>query len=273
VALGWDFVGDAYNADETGPTYNPVPSPDPYPDDCAGHSTHVAGIIGANGQVKGVAPDVSFAAYRIFGCQGSASDDLVIAAMETAAKDKVDVINMSLGNSFGWAQSAGAKVASRLVKKGIVVFFDNSHVLLRTFTVSAESVGFQESTGARRGTCTFHEKVANAQAKGAACRECGGALPAGEAKDEGDRGPVDSAELRRSGGAPRSMVGEDVAYLLVHLNHQSSLLRMEVKDAATGKSLGLARRDRPTCHATLMRTASSPSSGTATPTIRVERQS
>ena len=31
VAFGYDLVGDAYNADDTAASYNPVPSPDPYP--------------------------------------------------------------------------------------------------------------------------------------------------------------------------------------------------------------------------------------------------
>lgn len=41
VAGGYDFVGDDY------PLSDPVPDSDPL-DTCAGHGTHVAGIIGAN---------------------------------------------------------------------------------------------------------------------------------------------------------------------------------------------------------------------------------
>lgn len=121
VAVGWDFVGDAYNADDTSPTYNPVPSPDPYPDDCNGHGTHVAGIIGANGEVKGVAPDVTFGAYRVFGCDGSTDSDIMLAAMQRALDDGMQVLNMSIGSGFQWPQYPTAQASDRLVAKGMVV--------------------------------------------------------------------------------------------------------------------------------------------------------
>src|SRR5262245_59917243 len=59
IVAGYDFVGDAY----TGGTENIVP--DAVPDDCNGHGTHVAGIVGGNGGgIRGVAPGVTFGAYR-----------------------------------------------------------------------------------------------------------------------------------------------------------------------------------------------------------------
>src|SRR5437016_1189827 len=74
VAFGTDLVGDLYDAGQA----NPIVAPDNDPKDCAGHGTHVAGIVGAHaasaGGVTGVAPGVTFGAYRVFGCSGSTSD-------------------------------------------------------------------------------------------------------------------------------------------------------------------------------------------------------
>lgn len=178
VFTGWDFVGDAYDANSNNPTYNPVPTPDPFPDDCAGHGSHVAGIIGANGTVKGVAPNVRFGAYRVFGCEGSTEADIMIAAMEAALKDHMQILNMSIGSAFTWPQYPTAVAANRLVKAGMVVVasignsgadgvwsvgapgvgedvigvaaMENTHVFLKTFTVNpgGTSIGYTNATAA-----------------------------------------------------------------------------------------------------------------------------
>jgi subtilisin family serine protease len=120
VFTGFDFVGDAFNSSGTTPA-ELTPVPDPNPDDCNGHGTHVSGIVGANGGVKGVAPGVTFGAYRVFGCTGTTSSDIMIAAMERALADGMQVVNMSIGSARQWPQFPTAAAATRLVNMGVVV--------------------------------------------------------------------------------------------------------------------------------------------------------
>ncbi|MBT2617404.1 MULTISPECIES: S8 family serine peptidase [unclassified Bacillus (in: firmicutes)] len=62
-----------------------------------GHGTHVAGIIGANGKVKGVGPDLGIRAYRaLYSEQALGLPTWIIDGIIAATNDKVDVINMSL---------------------------------------------------------------------------------------------------------------------------------------------------------------------------------
>ena len=181
VATGFDFVGDRY---VTGVGGDLIPHPDPYPDDCSGHGTHVAGIIGANGDpdaggARGVAPGVTFGAYRVFGCANTTTSDILLAAMERALADGMDVVNMSIGAAFQtWPQYPTALAADALVDAGVVVVmsignaglnglysasapgvarkvigvaaFDNSHVELALFRVSPDdrAVGFLPAAGA-----------------------------------------------------------------------------------------------------------------------------
>jgi minor extracellular serine protease Vpr len=121
VEVGFDYVGDSYNNDSADPLYNPIPTPDALPDDCNGHGSHVAGIVGARGGVMGVAPDVTFGAYRVFGCNGSTDADIMVAAMEQIAKDGAHVVNISIGSAFQWPAYPTAQAVDRLVNKGIVV--------------------------------------------------------------------------------------------------------------------------------------------------------
>jgi minor extracellular serine protease Vpr len=182
VVTGYDFVGDNFDAGGSGGKL--IPHPDNDPDDCNGHGTHVSGIIGASGDpetggARGVAPGVTFGAYRVFGCDGSTSADIMLAAMERALADGMDVLNMSIGSAFQtWPQYPTAVGADALVDAGVVVVasignsgvsgvysagapgvgrkvigvasFDNSHIELPTFTVSPDGrvIGYQQASGA-----------------------------------------------------------------------------------------------------------------------------
>jgi subtilisin family serine protease len=190
ILYGFDFVGNDYNADPDAATYNPVPVPDDIPDDCGGHGTHVAGIIGANDEtngLKGVAPDVVLGAYRVFGCDGSTTADVMIAAMERVLADGMKVLNMSIGSAYQWPQYPTAVAASRLVEQGVVVVasignsgadglysagapglgenvigvasYDNTDVYLPYFTVNAHKVGYVTMTFSPEPTMTGSEEI------------------------------------------------------------------------------------------------------------------
>ncbi|MDB4866114.1 MAG: in-like serine protease [Cohnella sp.] len=64
--------------------------------DLHGHGTHVAGTIAGNGRIQGVAPNIGFRSYRVFGTS-SAETSWIVKAIIQAANDHVNVISMSLG--------------------------------------------------------------------------------------------------------------------------------------------------------------------------------
>ena len=125
VVAGYDFVGDKFNNDSSSGTYNPNPKPDPVPDDCDNHGTHVASIAAGNDaakKFKGVAPDAKLGAYKIAGCEGGFDSDVLLAAMERATKDGMDVVNMSLGGNFvSWPNYPTSAAADAMADSGIVV--------------------------------------------------------------------------------------------------------------------------------------------------------
>jgi subtilisin family serine protease len=153
VVGGYDFVGDNYDA--SGLSGSIVPSPDPDPMDCGFHGTHVAGSAAGLG-VKpdgatfdgdyatlkdlssdeyisqfrigpGVAPKASLYALRVFGCSGNTN--LVDVAVEWAIdpngdgdiSDHLDVINLSLGSSYGSEYDTSAIAVNNAVLAGIIV--------------------------------------------------------------------------------------------------------------------------------------------------------
>ena len=150
VALGWqarvkggiDLVGDTYNADPDDPAYQPVPHPDPNPLDCNGHGSHVSGTAAGSGVTAagatyngpynastitgnswrigpGVAPKADIYGVRVFGCEGST--DVTVDAIEWAVDNDMDVINMSLGSSFGTKDDPSAVASTNAAKAGVIV--------------------------------------------------------------------------------------------------------------------------------------------------------
>ncbi|SNX87259.1 related to subtilisin-like serine protease [Melanopsichium pennsylvanicum] len=111
---GYAFVDDTFNG-----TNSPVASPEPF--DCNGHGTHVAGTVAAMDTTlgfTGVAPHAKIRAYRIFGCTGPTSDDIIIAALQRAYFDGCDVISLSFGAPGGWSEIPSATVASKIASLG-----------------------------------------------------------------------------------------------------------------------------------------------------------
>ena len=155
VVGGWDFVGDAYDANDA----LPILAPDPDPMDCNGHGSHVAGSaagfgVNADGTTyvesgpdtysalgtltspdyiakfrigPGVAPKAELYALRVFGCSGST--DVTEQAIEWAMdpngdsdlSDHLDVINMSLGSSFGSEYDTSAAASNNAAAAGVIV--------------------------------------------------------------------------------------------------------------------------------------------------------
>lgn len=119
VVDGYDFVGEAW---PNGPV---VADPDPI--DFEGHGTHVADIIaGANG----VAPGASLYAVKVCSAVSSSCNGVaLLQGVEFSLDpngdgdiaDKVDVINMSLGSSYGQEQDDLSEASANAVRAGVVV--------------------------------------------------------------------------------------------------------------------------------------------------------
>jgi subtilisin family serine protease len=146
VAGGYDFVGDDYDASDPA---RETPAPDPDPQDCNGHGSHVAGTaagfgVNADGSTytgtygpstpfnslrigPGVAPKATLYALKVFGCDGST--DVTDLAIEWAVdpngdgdfSDRLDVINMSLGSDYGSAYDSSTIASDNAVEAGVIV--------------------------------------------------------------------------------------------------------------------------------------------------------
>ncbi|GGM32638.1 minor extracellular protease vpr [Paraliobacillus quinghaiensis] len=101
------------------------------------HGTHVAGIIAANGKMKGIAPDADLYAYRALGPGGAGTSVQVMAALERAVKDGMDIINMSLGNTINGPDWPTSVAVNRAVEHGVSMVIANGNSGPANWTVGS----------------------------------------------------------------------------------------------------------------------------------------
>lgn len=101
------------------------------------HGTHVAGIIAANGNLQGVAPDAQVYGYRALGPGGAGTSIQVIAAMEQAVEDGMDVMNLSLGNTVNGPDYPTSVAVNRAADLGVSVVLANGNAGPGNWTVGS----------------------------------------------------------------------------------------------------------------------------------------
>lgn len=113
------------------------------------HGTHVAGIIAGDGDIRGVAPDAEIYAYRALGPGGAGSTVQVLAAMEKAVEDGMDIINLSLGNDVNVPDYPTSIAVNRASELGTVVVIANGNSGPDAWTVGSPATANQSvSVGA-----------------------------------------------------------------------------------------------------------------------------
>ncbi|MBA3441460.1 MAG: S8 family serine peptidase, partial [Pyrinomonadaceae bacterium] len=124
---------------------------DPDPIDFEGHGTHVADIIGGrsnDGAHKGVAPGASLLAVKVCSavstsCSGVASLKGMDFALDPNGdgdiSDAVDVINMSLGRSYGQKEDDLSEASANAVRSGVVVVVSAGNSADRPYIVGSPS--------------------------------------------------------------------------------------------------------------------------------------
>lgn len=112
------------------------------------HGTHVAGTIAGQSSnseisVKGVAPDVDLYAYRVLGPYGSGTSEAVMAGIEKAVEDDMDIINLSLGADINDPYYPTSTAINYAVLSGV------------TAVVAAGNAGSDEYTVGSPGTAAL----------------------------------------------------------------------------------------------------------------------
>lgn len=143
VVGGFDFVGEAWpNGDRT---------EDPNPIDFEGHGTHVADIIAGrsvDGTHKGVAPGATVYAVKVCSAVSSSCNGIaLLKGMDFSLdpngdgdiSDAVDIVNMSLGSSYGQKEDDLSEASANAVRFGVVVVASAGNSADRPYIVGSPS--------------------------------------------------------------------------------------------------------------------------------------
>lgn len=113
------------------------------------HGTHVSGTIagqkknGVDYAVEGVAPESDLYVYRVLGPYGSGTTEAVLAGIDKAVGDEMDVINLSLGASINDALYPTSVAINNAMLSGVVS------------VAAAGNAGPSEKTVGSPGTSAF----------------------------------------------------------------------------------------------------------------------
>ncbi len=140
VVDGFDFVGEAWP--------NAARTEDPDPIDLEGHGTHVADIIAGIGPNKGMAPGAKLVAVKVCSAVATSCNGIaLLKAMDFALdpngdgdlSDAVDVINLSLGQSYGQEEDDLSFATSNAVALGVSVVASAGNSANRPYIVGSPS--------------------------------------------------------------------------------------------------------------------------------------
>ncbi|PEL13397.1 S8 family serine peptidase [Bacillus sp. AFS017336] len=107
------------------------------------HGTHVAGIIGGRGKndsefkTVGAAPEADIYSYRVLGPYGVGSTGDIIAGIDRAVKDGMDVINMSLGATYNNPLYATSVAVNNAVLSGVTTVIAAGNTGDQMYTLGA----------------------------------------------------------------------------------------------------------------------------------------
>ncbi|WP_088012434.1 S8 family serine peptidase [Gottfriedia acidiceleris] len=134
------------------------------------HGTHVSGtIVGQNKgesgvSVEGVAPDADLYMYRVLGPYGSGSTENVIAGIDKAVQDGMDVINLSLGAAINDPYYPTSTAINYAVLNGVTAVVSAGNSGPNAYTLgSPGTAAFALTVGASdvpTSITTFNGKVA-----------------------------------------------------------------------------------------------------------------